>query len=893
MKHDYEQLGDRRFQQFCQALLLAEYPELVCLPVGMKDGGRDGFVERRSSGSENPEMLVFQVKYVERPGFLEDPTEWARDVVQKERAKIDALVARGATRYVLMTNAPASSHLDHGSVDKVRSVLANALPIPAQCLWREDLDRRLEGRWDLKWSYPDLMTGADLIRALVEGRLSESGERRGRVLQTFLAEQYRADREVRFLQADLRNELLDVFIDVPARAQRERSAAPTALAARLQSLARHDDLDVDEWPASARSAYGAGSLLLDTWVQNAALKVVVEGAPGQGKSTMVQYVCQVHRMRLLAKEADLGRLPQEHRESGVRIPIRVELRELAQWLAGVDPFRNGVELPVREERSLEGFVAALIRASSGGADFDVADLQAVAAVSPILLALDGLDEVVDVGNRSQIVEEVSSAINRLDAIAESLQVVVTSRPASFTTAGRFARPFDYLMLASLTRRLIVVYRDRWFDARQLDDRERQELAATLEAKLSQPHFRDLCRNPMQLTIVLSLLHRKGPALPEQRTDLYHSYMEYFLDREAAKSTAVRDHRKLLLLLHGHIAYLLHVEAEQSSRGAGRISTEKLVQTAEDFVASRGHPRDLFKDLFGGVFDRVGALVSRVQDTFEFEVQPLREYFAGFYLYETAPYSRGGSERSGTRPERLDAMLPHRFWLNVARFYVGYYSVGELESLAGRLERMAEDEDLQWTALPRTVTAQFLADWALTQDPRAQRRALDVMLRDLGTRHAASGDNQDSPGPSDRPFALPASSGGADLADALFTAAARPATRGGRLQAIARALTINASPTDLAMRWLAAEPSTNSGDEPRWWQVGVQLGVFSAMGRTQVQELLRRITDVDPFRLCALVDSGVYWPADECAANAVAVVDHMLSSRFRAHDGACGGVGVVM
>ncbi len=872
MQHDFEQLDARLFQQFCQALLVLEHPDLVCLPVGMPDGGRDALIERPKDKSDAG-LLVFQVKFVERPGFIDDASAWAEAILKAERRKIDILVQQGADRYVLVTNLPASSHLGSGNVDKVRAVLARTLPISAQCLWREDLDRRLENRWDLKWSYPQLMTGVDLIHALVEGRLSEDAARRARALRSFLADQYRNDHEVRFKQADLLNSLLDVFIDVPTRVQRDRANKPSRLHQRLWELARTEPHDSDT-RREPRDAYGAGSVLLDAWVQDEAQNLVVEGAPGQGKSTMLQYVCQVHRMRLLSKDADLARLPLEHLQARTRVPIRVDLRELAQWLSGVDPFSNEDQSPPPDERSLEGFVAAMLRSASGGVEFSVSDLQAVMAISPVFLALDGLDEVVDIGNRTEIIEEISRAANRLAAIAMSLQVVVTSRPASFTSAGRFSAPFEYLTLVSLTRRLIEGYRDRWLTARELDTSESAELETTLNEKLDQPHFRDLCRNPMQLAIVLSLLHRKGPALPEQRTDLYRSYMEYFLDREAAKSRAVRDHRKLLLLLHGHIACLLHIEAERSPRHAGRIRSDELIRVAEDFVESRGHSRHLFKDLFGGVFDRFGALVSRVQDTFEFEVQPLREYFAGFYLYETAPYSPVGRSRTGTRPDRLDAMLPHRFWLNVVRFYAGCYSVGELESLAGRLEALADNKSLRPTALPRAVTAQLMADWTLVQDQRAQKRALNIVLRDVGVRHAASGEDQDPLGLSERPFVLPAQCGGADLVCALFDVA-MTALPHSRLDAISRALLANGEPATLAEEWLARTPRHGAASEQTWWNFGEALGVFRAMSREVTSTLLK--TGDRATRLLAMVRSGVFAAVDDSPDDADVAIDYLLSA----------------
>ncbi len=84
------------------------------------------------------------------------------------------------------------------------------------------------------------------------------------------------------------------------------------------------------------------------------------------------------------------------------------------------------------------------------------------------------------------------------------------------------------------------------------------VTSTLADKLDQPHLRDLARNPMQLAILLHLIHVQGAALPEKRTTLYEEYMKLFFNREAEKSVVVRDHRELLLAIHGVLAWQLQV-----------------------------------------------------------------------------------------------------------------------------------------------------------------------------------------------------------------------------------------------------------------------------------------------------------------------------------------------
>lgn len=128
-----------------------------------------------------------------------------------------------------------------------------------------------------------------------------------------------------------------------------------------------------------------------------------------------------------------------------------------------------------------------------------------------------------------------------------------------------------------------------------------------------------------------------------------------------------------------------------------------------------------------------AIVSRVEGTYEFEVQPLREYFAARYLYETAPYSPPGNERKGTKPERFDAIAKNFYWLNVTRFYAGCYSVGELPSLIDRIQDLINDPDYNLIRHPRSLAAMLLSDWVFTQHPKSVQQIVKIILSGLGLR----------------------------------------------------------------------------------------------------------------------------------------------------------------
>jgi hypothetical protein len=98
-------------------------------------------------------------------------------------------------------------------------------------------------------------------------------------------------------------------------------------------------------------------------------------------------------------------------------------------------------------------------------------------------------------------------VNRLEEIADSLQVVVTSRPAAFANSPGFPeRSFPHFELDSITRLLIDQYADKWVRAKDISARDRSDVKRILREKLNQPHLRDLARNPMQLTILPSLIN---------------------------------------------------------------------------------------------------------------------------------------------------------------------------------------------------------------------------------------------------------------------------------------------------------------------------------------------------------------------------------------------------
>ncbi|MXW36940.1 MAG: NACHT domain-containing protein [Acidobacteria bacterium] len=854
MDYSLEQLGPERFQQICHALLSRAFPNTQCFPVGQPDGGRDAVSFSAPAGSRD--LIVYQVKFVRRPLAEKEPHRWLTKTVETEAPKVQALVPKGATKYYLLTNVPGTAHPESGSIDSVQSVLDDQFSIPAQCWWRDDINRRLDDAWNIKWAYPEILSGPDILRLVIETGLSEHASRRTAAIRACVQDQFDRDKEVRFKQIQLENELLNLFIDVPVTTPDSPGSKPHQRAEIGVFRAIAQEATTELAPSEYRTnlealTVGTASLLLHPLAQRHLDRVVIEGAPGQGKSTIVQYICQIHRRRILDAGMDDPRIPNPHRQSPVRLPFKVDCRDFATWLNRQDPFApdDSADPPKHWHGSLESFLARQVVHHSGGAAFTVTDLQAVAKLSALLLVFDGLDEVADFGRRRAVVEEILKGVSRLKINSASIQTIVTSRPAALTDSpGLPETDFRHLHLSSIGPPLIREYSEKWIRARKLEANAASDVRRVLRGKLDQPHLRELAGNPMQLSILLSLIQSRGGSLPDKRTALYDSYVDLFFSREAEKSSVVRDHRDLLVCIHRYLGWVLHAEA-QTKQGAGSANAENLHRLVEAYLKEEGHDASLAQLLFTGMVERVVALVSRVEGTYEFEVQPLREYFAARHLYDTAPYSPPGQECGGTLPDRFDALARDLFWQNVTRFYAGCYSKGELASLVDRLQDLARSPGFKYTTYAQDLSATLLSDWVFAQHPRAMKQVATLLLDGVGLRIAAGSRRRRS----SEGLVLPKHNGNEELVEKCFHLL-RTASADDYSGMLLDVVNANCSREEAWTPWWSETSTVRGTERTRWMRFGLRLGLLPCVSERQLTELLADSSD-ETERLVLMCQSG--------------------------------------
>ncbi|MFD1825236.1 MULTISPECIES: hypothetical protein [Mumia] len=285
--------------------MLDRFADVSVFPVGEKDGGRDMV----SGTGEN--RTILQVKF--SGDRRKKRATWIKQQINGEAANIERLVREGCTRYILMTNVEGGAAPGSGSRDEVEkelTALSKKYRVQMSCVWSSDLDAWVDNApWEIKLAYVDMLAGTDALFALLTSMNLEDGERREKdILVTYVATHWSRDKRLKFRQIDLVSDLLsDLFVDVTAH----RTSAPRGTTMSLRDVEHVADHLLDKATPPL---------------------TLVEGVPGQGKSTLAQYVCQVYRAAFIGREeleANNEVLPGSSTEE-LRVPFRIDLADYAE-----------------------------------------------------------------------------------------------------------------------------------------------------------------------------------------------------------------------------------------------------------------------------------------------------------------------------------------------------------------------------------------------------------------------------------------------------------------------------------------------------------------------------------------------------------------------------------
>lgn len=741
MEYYFDQLDPIKFQRLINTILVARFGEDARLtPLRGQDGGRDGetapgnpyFEFQVSETTSMPHGFaqpprkgrhLFQVKHHRTS---DRPSSEARQAVIADfkRELEDNVLKRKADErinyFFLITNVPSSKNAI-AKIDKIRrDFLGDIKNLHVDVWWQEKVVAYLDQMPSVWSSFSEMFAGG--IVPFLAQVVDQKSKGLPRAIRIAISHQYDQDKRVKFRQIELEQNLAKLFVDLDIDTRdlpEETQQKLMAVQFRRYEQFNGEETDRPEMNLGrqflrsirSRSLVSALGVLLNDCEDTAIPKLILEGGPGQGKSTITQMAVQIYRQQILAKD-DIDPEQRWLPPQKARLPFRVELRRLAEWL-NINP-----------GSSIDEYLTTTIKQDSGGNAITVNDLQTAVDKAPVLLIFDGLDEIGSDKLRDDVLKAIMDCIKRFEnELQTDLRVVVTTRPPALAGRGETLIDFKRLSLAPMEKHRIKEYMTRWLSVQIPESEEKARIRESFERRQDEPHVEALARNPMQLSVLLQFIRLKGEAFPDRRAELYRDYFQIVIDRDVEKSPELRENRDVIQALHEFIGYKIHAltEVNQADR---TLERKRLLEMAREWLKLRGHAPEMAQQFFKLGEERFGLIVASIGEGEEttrygYAIQPIQEYFASAFISNQIP-------PSGAH-DVFEEMIHRPYWREVALFLAGLRRPNEKADLIARAKNIDQDRSLGWYQDGRAIILQLLQEGVFSEPRYVFSQALEFVL----------------------------------------------------------------------------------------------------------------------------------------------------------------------
>ncbi|NEQ81669.1 MAG: NACHT domain-containing protein, partial [Moorea sp. SIO2I5] len=343
--------------------------------------------------------------------------------------------------------------------------------------------------------------------------------------------------------------------------------------------------------------------------QSQSRRVVILGAPGSGKTTLMSYfaVMLAHsKAEVLGLDSDTDWLP-----------ILIRIRDLARHpdKSLIDYARMFAEKTMAVKTIPVGFF-----------DHWLSDGRA-------LILLDGLDEVAEDAKRYDVVRRINNFLGQFNIN----RAIITSRPAGYRRDFFRTEDFPHYQIEPFDDQKISTFIDNWYSSRFKDQAEAQRRKQSLRKALEDnDRIKLLAQHPLFLTII-ALIHRYQAILPKEGYKLYDKAVETLLTSWDANKE-LSSHKWLTYLglddlrrLMESLAYWIHTQGNAEDNDSGTLIDrddliDQLKQQIKDLKEVKLHQAEQEAKRFVELIrNRTGLLNEQGQDCYGFVHKTFQEY----------------------------------------------------------------------------------------------------------------------------------------------------------------------------------------------------------------------------------------------------------------------------
>jgi hypothetical protein len=681
--YNFAGLSPRSFEHLVQALAVRILgPGLTVFGDG-PDGGREATFQGRmtfpSLSASWDGYCVIQAKFLQRPMGTTHDGQWLLEQVKNE---LDAYVNPGTKRtppeyYIVASNVVLGPAAHAGGKDKLAALFAsygNRLPLRGWAAWDYDqLRTYVDGHRDVRLAYAGWITPGDVL-AEVAASITSLRPDFDSTMALFLAKEFLGDQYTNLTQAtqsaDDRIPISQVFVDLPVLDERN---GPRVLGRPTTSQFLTGVVD------AAREKFEHGRERVITGRQWEHLseaepgRVVLVGGPGQGKTTLSQFVCQLFRASLLSSRSSLPRevrtalshliaeceSQQLSLPAARRFPVRVVLNSFAAWLDRQPAQQHHV--------SLLTYLAQLVQRRTDRT-LSPEDLRNWLAAYPWIIVLDGLDEVPPSSNRQAVLTAIEEFWVDVAHVNADVLVIATTRPQGYTSEFS-PQLYHHKYLCPLSPEQALAYAQRLVAAKYSTNQDRRDAVyGRLQQACRMEQTAKLMTSPLQVAIMATLVDEAGSP-PQHRWGLFHEYYETIIrrerEREIPAAQLLRSYRNEIDTIHYRVALALQIAGERGGNTDPKLSHAAFAAIIDDRLMEEGHDDDsrqtLREQIIYAAAQRLVFLVGVEAGSVGFEIRSLQEFMAA----EAIMQGPEAAIRS-----RLRQIAPIQNWRNVFLFAAG-------------------------------------------------------------------------------------------------------------------------------------------------------------------------------------------------------------------------------
>ncbi|MCJ7458289.1 MAG: hypothetical protein MUP17_04800 [candidate division Zixibacteria bacterium] len=326
-KYNLDAFEPLEFERMCQALLQQVIgPGVKVYGMGT-DAGREATFSGKAPYPSTEEQWdgrwIFQAKFhdVRQIGPKEARARLLMEL-NGELLKITQKYKHPCDNYILMTNVCLTPVFQKGIKDKIENEIIPKYRHAMKhidVLGSDEICRFLDNYPGIRQTYAHLVVPGDIIASLAK-KIESKQIDLDALVQLYSEECYKQEQcavlddagDVEDKPVTLQQVFIDLEINAPTLPQDPK------LLERFPHWLKQ--------AAEDEKRTSALSYLLDDSIAG----VVLIGGPGEGKSTLGQYVAQIHRARLTGRLKELGENAQEFEKCTLRLSFRVLLKEYAQ-----------------------------------------------------------------------------------------------------------------------------------------------------------------------------------------------------------------------------------------------------------------------------------------------------------------------------------------------------------------------------------------------------------------------------------------------------------------------------------------------------------------------------------------------------------------------------------